>query len=425
MEEAPPSPKPAEAASAAPATAAAPTKVKAKVKVKLPEKGKKREAKVPKTLQAFWRARDKQPNIYVFMPDGNVGQMPEGGGPPAKLFDLPSYNSIRREEIDALWETRNGNFGEIYTAIETAREGLREAIASFQGGTGTARAVVIANQLVADEEAKLIANRSPKRWIETIDNPTTNFIDLTQRYEARKIGFDVHMLKQYSIDPQDLLRPVSAEEMAATAAAAQAAMEGGGIAYGVITDETILGLHWPTDVKVGNTQYFTAFQAILGEAARLQANQELFQSILGTRSSRTLRSLTKDFDTTVVTSEILQSVITALTKQYPEFKELLLKTGDEALVYANIEDELFSIGLKAEDPNLQNAKQWRGENLWGTALQEARTKFREKNVTVKSEEEGLSEKDLAPAENAVISTDQQGAARKAAIIHARRRAKNY
>jgi predicted NAD-dependent protein-ADP-ribosyltransferase YbiA (DUF1768 family) len=393
---------------------------------------KLKSIKYPKSLTTFLRARDKNPQYFPFTPDGQPGTtliFDDKGtglrvreGPPVKIegLELSYYTSISREDIDTLWAERQAKFDEIYEAIEAARTDLRNALAAYQAGTGTVRAVVIANQLVADKEASLIENRSAKRWVEMIPNPDTNAIELANRYETRKLGFDVYQMKQYAIDPQKLVRVVTPEEFAAGKVVA-----GGGevLVYGVITDDTLLGLHWPADVKVGNTQYFTAFQAILGEAAR--GNQELFQSILGTRSSRTLRTLTKDFDATTYTSEILQSVITALSKQYPEFKELLLKTGDESLVYANIMDPIFSAGLEADDPNIQDTKQWRGENLWGQALEKARTEFREQNVTSKPEEEGVSIKDMAPIENAVISKEQQDSAKKAAIINARRFHRNH
>jgi hypothetical protein len=81
--------------------------------------------------------------------------------------------------------------------------------------------------------------------------------------------------------------------------------------------------------------------------------------------------------------------------------------------------------MDKDDPNIQNAKQWRGENLWGQALQEARTEFRERNVTSRPEDTGISNEDERPAERSVISLDEQQSARKAAIINARRFRKNH
>lgn len=392
---------------------------------------KARKVKLPKTIAAYWRAKDKNPEYFVFTPEGNLGTyLTEGAevgkverttGPPVKLFDLPMYVPITREETEVLWAERQSEFEDIYESIESARKQLREALAAYAGGTGTARQVVIANKLVQDEEAKLVTNRSAKRWSQIIENPTTNEIDLQQPYEVRKLGFDVAEFKQFAIDPQKLVKALSpAEEAGFTAAR----MSGGAVRkLGVITDETLLGLHWPVEFKVGNTLYFTAFQAILGEMAR-QQDESLFQSILGTRSSRTLRSLTKDYDSSFYQPEIIQPVITGLAKQFPEFRELLLNTGDDLLVYADVLDPIFSIGLAAEDPLLQETTQFPGENKWGEALMEARTQFRQENVVQKQEDVGITEAEEAAPELGVISKEEQAARAKAAIINARRRGKN-
>jgi hypothetical protein len=72
--------------------------------------------------------------------------------------------------------------------------------------------------------------------------------------------------------------------------------------------------------------------------------------------------------------------------------------------------------MDSEDPNLQNAKRWRGENLWGKALEEGRARLREKTVTTTPED--VPEED--PLMASVISEAEQQAARRGAIIHQRK-----
>jgi hypothetical protein len=105
----------------------------------------------------------------------------------------------------------------------------------------------------------------------------------------------------------------------------------------------------------------------------------------------------------------------------PNYKEELLKTGDQILLYANELDELFSIGIAAEEiqPGLPLPKKWRGENLWGEELVKARTELREKEVSTKPED--IGKKELEEASNSVISEVEQKAAKVGAIIHVRRR----
>lgn len=407
----------------------------AKPKEKGPVKPRAKKIKIPTSIKTYWRAKDQNPHLFVHMPDGNLGtfvrETKKKGEtvesldePPVKLFDLPYYVPITREEVDALWAERQSEFEVLYESIEKAKKALRDALAAYKAGAGSVRDVVVANQLVADEEAKLVEIRSPKRWIEILANPTTNEIDLTQKYETRKIGYDVNELKQYSIDPQKLLRPLTEAEAAAMMAAPKS---GGGQVdtYGVVTDKNILGMHWPETIKIGNREYFTAFQAALAETAWEQGNTDLFQSLMGTRSSRTMRNLAKAKESQAElrpTPEILLKVAKAIPKTVPEFVDVLLNTNDDYLVYANIEDEYFSIGVSADDIQVQDSNAWRGENAWGEALMQARTEFREARVTNKVDGDIEKEEQV---EHKVISKEEQDAKKTAAIINARRKAKRY
>jgi predicted NAD-dependent protein-ADP-ribosyltransferase YbiA (DUF1768 family) len=176
-----------------------------------------------------------------------------------------------------------------------------------------------------------------------------------------------------------------------------------------------LGIHWPIELQVGPVKYFTAYQAILGELANQGGDKTLFESILGTRSKRTLHLLTKGLTAEKVNPEIVNKVIDVLTKR-EDFRNLLLKTGTKGLLYAEEDEPLFGVGMDSEDPNLQNTKRWRGENLWGKALEEGRAKLREKTVTSAPEEGD----EVDPVMASVISEAEQQAARRGAIINQRR-----
>jgi predicted NAD-dependent protein-ADP-ribosyltransferase YbiA (DUF1768 family) len=256
--------------------------------------------------------------------------------------------------------------------------------------------------------------------MEAISNPPVNYIDLENKTETRSmggiLGIDVvYMAKQTAFPYQEFLKEVSEEE------AASSNLRGGGdgqeVEYNAITDDTILGIHWPIELQVGPVKYFTAYQAILGELANQGGDKTLFESILGTRSKRTLHLLTKGLTGEQVDPEILGKITDVLVKR-EDFRTLLLGTGTKGLLYAEEDEPLFGIGLDSEDPNLQNAKRWRGENLWGNALEDARARLREKTVTTTLEE--TPDDDNDPLMAAVISEAQQGAARRGAIIHQRR-----
>lgn len=62
--------------------------------------------------------------------------------------------------------------------------------------------------------------------------------------------------------------------------------------------------------------------------------------------------------------------------QDPRLKGFLLATGDKVLVEASPVDNIWGIGLSAEARGIEDPSTWRGENLLGFALMEARDVLR-------------------------------------------------
>jgi ribA/ribD-fused uncharacterized protein len=61
--------------------------------------------------------------------------------------------------------------------------------------------------------------------------------------------------------------------------------------------------------------------------------------------------------------------------QHPPLREFLLNTGRRILVEASPVDRIWGIGLAANDPGAEDPEQWRGLNLLGFALMEARARL--------------------------------------------------
>jgi ribA/ribD-fused uncharacterized protein len=62
--------------------------------------------------------------------------------------------------------------------------------------------------------------------------------------------------------------------------------------------------------------------------------------------------------------------------QDPRLKSFLLATGDKVLVEASPVDAIWGIGLSADARGIEDPRTWRGENLLGFALMEARDRLR-------------------------------------------------
>ena len=63
--------------------------------------------------------------------------------------------------------------------------------------------------------------------------------------------------------------------------------------------------------------------------------------------------------------------------QDSDLREFLLGTGDMVLVEASPHDKVWGIGLRREDKEAKDPNKWRGTNLLGFALMEARQRIRE------------------------------------------------
>jgi ribA/ribD-fused uncharacterized protein len=59
-------------------------------------------------------------------------------------------------------------------------------------------------------------------------------------------------------------------------------------------------------------------------------------------------------------------------QQNPLLKEFILSTKDQILVEASPDDKIWGIGLSSNDPHIEDPNCWRGLNLLGLALMEAR-----------------------------------------------------
>ena len=63
--------------------------------------------------------------------------------------------------------------------------------------------------------------------------------------------------------------------------------------------------------------------------------------------------------------------------QNPAMKHHLLSTGNKRLAEASPLDPVWGIGLREDDPQANDPRQWRGKNLLGEALSAVREEFRD------------------------------------------------
>ncbi len=66
--------------------------------------------------------------------------------------------------------------------------------------------------------------------------------------------------------------------------------------------------------------------------------------------------------------------------QHPDLRRFLLGTGERVLVEASPRDRIWGIGMGASNPNIEKPEHWRGENLLGFALMEARMRIKNQGL---------------------------------------------
>jgi ribA/ribD-fused uncharacterized protein len=67
--------------------------------------------------------------------------------------------------------------------------------------------------------------------------------------------------------------------------------------------------------------------------------------------------------------------------QHPDLREFLAGTGDRVLVEASPRDQIWGIGLAADDERAMSPERWPGLNLLGFALMEVRHRLRAQDRT--------------------------------------------
>ncbi|MFF3228182.1 NADAR family protein [Nocardia suismassiliense] len=140
---------------------------------------------------------------------------------------------------------------------------------------------------------------------------------------------------------------------------------------------------WPAAFTVDGRTFPTAEHYMMWRKATLFGDTETADRILRAahpHQAKALGRTVRDFDESAWTAHRYQIVVTgsaAKFSQHGDLKTYLLSTGSRVLVEASPVDRVWGIGLTADDPRAEDPSQWRGLNLLGFALMDARTTLRE------------------------------------------------
>ncbi|MEV0094251.1 NADAR family protein [Streptomyces sp. NPDC050738] len=139
---------------------------------------------------------------------------------------------------------------------------------------------------------------------------------------------------------------------------------------------------WPSPFTVDGVEYATAEHWMMASKARLFGDADAERKALDAANPAVAKKagrLVKGFDDAVWVRERYEIVVEGSVHKFgadPGLRDYLLATGERVLVEASPMDRIWGIGLAATDDRAQDPARWRGLNLLGFALMDARARLR-------------------------------------------------
>ncbi|MEE1756905.1 NADAR family protein [Streptomyces sp. SP18CS02] len=139
---------------------------------------------------------------------------------------------------------------------------------------------------------------------------------------------------------------------------------------------------WPSPFTVDGVEYATAEHWMMAAKARLFGDAEAERLAVGAADPALAKKagrLVRGFDEAIWKRERFAIVVRGSVHKFgqdPALRDYLLATGDRVLVEASPVDRIWGIGLAADDERAHDPTRWRGLNLLGFALMEARDQLR-------------------------------------------------
>ncbi|MGW3420908.1 NADAR family protein [Streptomyces phaeochromogenes] len=139
---------------------------------------------------------------------------------------------------------------------------------------------------------------------------------------------------------------------------------------------------WPSPFTVDGVEYRTAEHWMMARKARLFGDERAERLALDAPNPALAKKagrLVRGFDEAVWERERFGIVVEGSVGKFAsdgELRSFLLGTGERVLVEASPLDRVWGIGLAADDDRAVDPARWRGANLLGFALMEARGRLR-------------------------------------------------
>jgi hypothetical protein len=150
--------------------------------------------------------------------------------------------------------------------------------------------------------------------------------------------------------------------------------------------KTCFSQWYEASFEVDGKKYDTAEHYMMAEKARLFGDEESELNILKASNPGEAKKIgrsVKGFIESIWQENRFYIVVAASIAKFAqneELKKFILGTGERVLVEASPVDKVWGIGLAADDEKASNPNLWKGDNLLGFALMEARSQLGSANA---------------------------------------------
>jgi len=151
---------------------------------------------------------------------------------------------------------------------------------------------------------------------------------------------------------------------------------------GAGADKSCLSQWFEAPFIVDGDDYPTAEHYMMAGKARLFEDEAILDAILDAEHPADAKKLgrkVRGFEQARWEASRIEIVVRGNVEKFrqnPGLQSFLLNTRDRVLVEASPRDRIWGIGLDAKDPDAYDPQEWRGLNLLGFALMEARFRLR-------------------------------------------------
>lgn len=147
---------------------------------------------------------------------------------------------------------------------------------------------------------------------------------------------------------------------------------------GEATGKFVFSQWYPSEFTVNGIVYKTAEHWMMAHKALLFDDESTFQQIIACNKPAEAKALgraVRHYEETRWNEAKFEVVVQGNIHKFAQDKTLhdyLLSTGDRVIVEASPVDPVWGIGLAQDSPKAMHPGTWKGENLLGFALMEAR-----------------------------------------------------